>query len=318
MKKKRKKGKSRRHLKVIPGKGHHQKVERVAHLLETGTLPDLLRAKDLTQKILEYHWEFYSELAYQRKQIADEITKALNERATGPFSFSKWQRAVKYRYSLNPLSVLGSLRDPGGRFNIGEINSNYFPAFPALYLAKEKETTLGEILGNEPAENSKLSALDRALTKTDSITIVSVSGSLEKVFDLREAQALDRFIDLIKGFSISDAILKKARNVGEPIPVIIKDVDSLVKSILDPSWRIAPMRFDVPSNSQIFGQLISSAQIEGIVYPSAVDGKDCLAVFPRNFEATNSYVQLDDETPDPNVLKRLDAATWRQAEANSN
>lgn len=63
----------------------------------------------------------------------DALKSSLREVAA-PFEFSAWQRAVKYRYSLAPLSTKGSLVDPGGRFNIGAIDPSRFPLFPALLL----------------------------------------------------------------------------------------------------------------------------------------------------------------------------------------
>ena len=99
----------------------------VVHLLEQGTLEGLRAAKEATRKLIDYHWKFYSELALQRSQIESELADALNEAAIENFSFSKWQRAVRYRYSLHPLSVLGSLKDPGSRFNIGDIDAARFP-----------------------------------------------------------------------------------------------------------------------------------------------------------------------------------------------
>ncbi|MDE2313913.1 MAG: hypothetical protein KGL04_07050 [Elusimicrobia bacterium] len=56
--------------------------------------------------------------------------------------------------------------------------------------------------------------------------------------------------------------------------------------------KIFPFRWcRVPISSQLFGQLAADAGIEGIVYPSKFSGKDCLAVFPQNFE-NESYVVI--------------------------
>ena len=74
------------------------------------------------------------------------------------------------------------------------------------------------------------------------------------------------------------------------------------------------MQWDVPSNSQIFGRLVYDAGIEGILYPSALTGKDCLAVFPRNFANTSSFIVLDDPPPIEKVPTRIDATNWRLSE----
>ena len=54
------------------------------------------------------------------------------------------------------------------------------------------------------------------------------------------------------------------------------------------------MKYDVPSNPQIFGQLLHEAGVEGVLYPSKMTGKDCVAIFTRNFEKGNSWVSLDE------------------------
>jgi hypothetical protein len=90
--------------------------------------------------------------------------------------------------------------------------------------------------------------------------------------------------------------------------------DELLNTLHQPDWRKIPSNCDVPSNSQIFGHLIYSAGIEGILYPSKFTEKLCLAVFPRNFVATDSFVALDDEVPHPKVPARIDASSWRLCE----
>ena len=84
--------------------------------------------------------------------------------------------------------------------------------------------------------------------------------------------------------------------------------------MLTDDWRMAPQLFDVPSNSQIFGHLVMRAGIEGIVYPSKLTGKDCVALFPRNFRDTTSFAEMDDPAPEGVELMRLDESTWRECE----
>ena len=43
-------------------------------------------------------------------------------------------------------------------------------------------------------------------------------------------------------------------------------------------------------------------------------GKDCLAIFPRNFEKGDSYIQIHDELPSSKVPKNLDGKNWRLSE----
>jgi hypothetical protein len=75
-----------------------------------------------------------------------------------------------------------------------------------------------------------------------------------------------------------------------------------------------PMQFDVPANCQLFGDLVASAGIEAILYPSKLTGSECLAIFPQNFSG-DSYVALDDPAPSTDVVSRIDAATWSSAKS---
>ncbi len=156
--------------------------------LESGRISDLLRSKAYFERLVEFHWEYYSELEFQRNQIREQLKSSLRDTAQ-PFEFTKWQRIVRYKYSLTPLSTKGSLVDPGGRFNIGDIDCARYPVFPALYIASDKGTALAEVLGREKGTGS-LTPEELALTKPDSITAVSVSGRLESIVDIRDRSNL--------------------------------------------------------------------------------------------------------------------------------
>jgi RES domain-containing protein len=286
----------------------------IHYLLESGSLVDMRAAKQVTTEHLKYHWDFYSELARQRNPIEDKIKNALIQTCI-PYEIQHWQRAVKYKYSLHPLSVMGSLVFIGGRFNTGKGVNSEVPNFPGLYLALDKETALQEHLGQEPVpKGSELSALDIALTNPASETIVSISGKIDKVFDLTNADNLNPFIDLIKNFKISKNLKLTARQLNITCPEIIKTSKKLLETLLCCEWRQLPSNYDVPANSQIFGHLIYSAGIEGILYPSKFTNKPCLVIFPRNFSETDSYVILDDEAPHIDVPKRIDNQNWRITE----
>ena len=110
---------------------------------ESGRVSDIIKSKKLYGDLVEFHWRYYSELAFQRKSIREELNSSLRN-AAAAFQFSGWQRVVKYKYSLDPLSAKGSLFDQGGRFNVGAIDSTRHPMFPALYLAVDKGTALAE------------------------------------------------------------------------------------------------------------------------------------------------------------------------------
>ena len=181
----------------------------VEYLLEQGTISDMRAAKDATRALLKYHWDYYSELALQRSQIQNEIQKSLIQSCRSNYKFEKWQRAVKWKYGLHPLSTKGSLTNIGNRFNTGiEVNSEV-PSFPALYIAYDKDTALQETLGQVKIENSSLSARELALTNPQSEVVVSVSGSLEKIFDLTNSDTLKKFVKLIKNFKLSGSLIER-------------------------------------------------------------------------------------------------------------
>jgi hypothetical protein len=101
------------------------------------------------------------------------------------------------------------------------------------------------------------------------------------------------------------------------MPGIVKTAGKLHETLLHHDWRQLPSNYDVPANSQIFGYLVYSSGIEGILYPSKLTGKPCLVIFPRNFVETDSYIALDDETPLPKVPNRIDASNWRMSELDA-
>lgn len=289
----------------------------VQYLLEAGSLADIRAAKQVTYTLVKYQWDYYSELAHQRNVIQDKIKEALTQ-TCAPYAPQKWQRALKYKYSWHPLSTVGSLSYIGGRFNTGISVNSEVPNFPGLYLACNKETALQEHLGQVPVPaGSKLTSLDLALTNPASETIISVSGKLDRVFDLTKASNLKPFVELIKNFKLSKELKATANRLNVAIPGIVKTSSELLETLLCRDWRHLPSNYDVPSNSQIFGHLVYSSGIEGILYPSKFTSKECLVVFPRNFAGTDSFIFLDDEVPHPGIPNILDSNNWRIAELDA-
>lgn len=273
------------------------------YILDSFSALDIERWEIQKDKILRYYWDLFSDYAYERHKLADQIRAALLE-ASSSFEFKGWQRQVRYKYSLIPLSTRGSLIEPGGRFNIPDINPEQIPPFPALYIAQNKETVLQEA-GQSGKESGPLSALDLALTKPDSISIVAVSGKLGSVIDLHDLKRLKPLLKLIKGMSASKNTLEAAKKLKLPPPLTVRTLKDLENSLLEPNWRAMCMQFDIPANCQIFGQLVANAGIEGILYPSKFSKKKCLAIYPQNFDE-ESYVSIEGDVPQ-GVVARLDA-----------
>lgn len=282
-------------------------MSRHEEFLESGFVADIPRSRALYEQLRQFHWEFYSELAYQRDKIYDSLKGSLRERAE-PFELPKWQRAVKYKYALHPLGTNGSIVDPGGRFNIGEIDPTRYPVFPALYVAEDKSTALAELLGRSTGTGS-LTPEELALTRPDSIAAVSVSGHLDAVLDIREGSNLATFVALIKGFRVKPALMSRARTLNFPLS-IIRTVQELTSALQVAEWRSWPALFDVPAVCQIFGRIALDAQIEGILYKSVLTQKPCLAIYHQNFRNSSSYVELDDPVPPGLIARRLDSSNW--------
>jgi hypothetical protein len=262
-----------------------------------------------TLELLRYHWDYYAALAQQRFEFRDAIKESLLTAAEGPFDFTGWQRVVDYRYSLQPLSAIGSVvTDPGGRFNIGDIDKTRFTPFAGLYIASQEATAIIEKFGPND-ENVGLSNLDFALRSGRSYTCVSVSGRLETILDLRNPTRLEPFVEIITKFRLPGDLAARARELEIAPPSVVGNLDQLIRLLMAAEWRDQPMQVDIPAGSQIFGQLVWDAGIEAIVYPSVQTGAACLVVFPENL-ASSSFVRLDHEAP-VGVACRLDGTNYR-------
>lgn len=281
-------------------------------ILDTYGPGEIKRLKESQEALARVHWQWYSELAGQRAKVIDELKAALAAAAVGPYHFESFQRAVKYRWSLNPLSPKGSLKDPGGRFNIGEIDLTRYPASPALYVAKDKSTAIQELFNVESSGRRGLNPQDLALTSDDSVSIVAVKGSLESVIDLNQPGRLKPFVQIIGKFQTSAGLIRAAKAFESILNMAtIQTVQMLVMTLLQPNWRNFPMHVDVPASTQIFGNLVEQAGIEGILYPSKYTKKECLAIFTRNFVGGESYVELTGNLPEGVDIKRLDSSNCK-------
>lgn len=221
--------------------------------LESGQVSDIVKSKRLYEELVEFHWCYYSELAFQRKKIREQLNSSLRNAAAG-FQFSGWQRVVRYKYSLDPLSAKRSLFDPGGRFNVGGIDSTRYPMFAALYLAADKSTALAEVLGREKNAGS-FTPEELALSKPDSITAVSVSGNLDAVLDIRVSGSLSGLVNLIKDFKLSRPLMAEARRLGWSPLRLITTVGELKTVLMLDNWRNWPTLYDVPPRARFLAEL---------------------------------------------------------------
>jgi hypothetical protein len=136
------------------------------------------------------------------------------------------------------------------------------------------------------------------LTCHNPVTIAVVKGDINQVLNLTTADSLKDFYELIKNIHLPARFIQRARqlNLESPMPHV-KSLKELIQSILLPNWRDIPVLWDIPANSQILGQIAYEAGIEAILYPSKITDKNCLAIFPKNFEQSASCIILEGESP---------------------
>ena len=302
-------GKSKRRHKKSKKQSSSRSPKKLI-LLERTSVVEIKKFKEFGEYYLRFHSDYYSTLAIQRSQVQNELKKALMEATSRNFEFSEWKRIVRLKYSNKPLSVEGSIKSIGGRFNIGDISSPLVTRFPSLYLAEDFYTAIKEVLSQ--GEKSADEVYTFALANKESFTSVSLRGRLDFIIDLNKPEKLQTFVDLIKNFTVPDYITLAAKKLNEKID-LIKTAQGLVNALLIHNWRDWPMLFDIPTASQIFGELVANAGIDGILYPSKQTEKNCLAVFPQNFDTPDSYIELEHETAPEVRIKRLDYDIWSKS-----
>jgi RES domain-containing protein len=284
-------------------------------------LPSLIELERFTQASLR-QWlaakanldalqrALYFELEPLRQSNEGRLLDALRSRALASFSFEGWSRIVDYRYALEPLSVAGSLKGEGGRFNIGgDLSPAAFTAFPALYVAEDYEAAFRERFATSTSPRPRgLSAQELALRTPGSFTQLRLRGLAESVIDVGDLEALRPFVSILREFPIPRDARQIARRLGvRPPPWLIRSPVTLQRQLLHPNWRMLPQQFDLPSNSQIFGRIAAAAGLHGILYPSARQlSKRCLALFPQNWADSGSFVEVADDVPQGARLTRID------------
>ena len=287
-------------------------------------LPSLLELERFTQASLR-QWlatkgnldglqrALYFELEPLRQRNEARLLEALRSQALPSLSFEGWSRIFDYRYGLHPLSVAGSLKGEGGRFNIGaDLSPGAFTPFPALYIAEDYEAAFRERFAAPSTPKSEgLSVQELALRAPGSFTQVRLRGMAETVIDVGNLEALKLFAGVLREFPIPKDVRRLARTLGlHPPPWLVRSPTTLQRQLLHPNWRMLPLQFDLPSNSQIFGRIALAAGINGILYPSTRQvAKRCLALFPQNWAGSNSFVEVTDEAPEGATLTRIDATT---------
>jgi hypothetical protein len=136
----------------------------------------------------------------QRQRAETLLLEAMRLCSRSNFSAPKWSRIVDYRYSLDPLSSLGSIKGVGGRFNIGSgLSPGVFPSFPALYCAEDYPTAYLEKFGSLPSSSpDALSGADLALRTPGSFAQVRLNVMLENVLDIGDHATLKPIVEILQ------------------------------------------------------------------------------------------------------------------------
>lgn len=263
---------------------------RGAQLSSTPSLAELENFSEAGLRQWRTGWkryrDLYSELYFglerQRAQCTDEIMDALRKNAAQPLALENWARIVDYQHGLAPLSIAGSLRSEGGRFNIGgRLNPAAFAPFGALYIADSHATAFAEKFDMRRGEmRDGLSAQDLALRTPASYSFVAIDGLIERCFDVGDRAALEDVVRIMAKFRTPPRVYRLARTIKKVPPGLVQTAPRLQSELLHSTWDTLPMHFDLPSNSQIFGRLVHAAGFHGIAYPSGRSPGRCLALFP--------------------------------------
>lgn len=273
---------------------------------------DLRRWRSFGSDVDRYHYDFFYSLESQRAANHDKIIESLSEVDGINFDKSNCARVVDYEFSSNPLSSVGSLRHVGGRFNIGSrVDPGRFNPFPALYLASDEQTARLEKFPEPINKNSKLKPEEYALSNKKSHTIVFVECRLTNVFDLTKTKNLNNLVNTMKKFEIPKGVHEKAKDIGLGVPRLVKNSKELLNTIMMEDWRYLPAQHSLPSNSQILGNLLQAADFSGVLYKSTKGKGKCLAVFPKTFDKSDSYIRIEDKAP-KEVNVELNSKTWKK------
>jgi hypothetical protein len=281
-------------------------------LLDEFTVADLRSWQKLADDYDKYHVQLFYHLEGLRRLHHDEILEALQASKPASLKMNNWARIIGYKYSLDPLSAVGSLVS-GGRFNIGRnLNPAQFPEYAALYVAENHKTAYAEKFAVALSEDGAgLSGHEFALRGPTSYTHVNISGELNNLFNVGRAANFTEFIEVIKRFKLTDELKALARKIGKSPPLLVADRKMLKSTLLANDWSGWPTQFEIPANSQVMGRLIRDAGYEGIMYPSTKGNGKCTALFPENFAGSDSYLELADIPPDGAKCIRLDSETWQ-------
>ena len=262
-------------------------------LLDEFSPNDIKEWKKRHESFFDHYWSEYSYYANERSKRASKIRESLPS-VSKPCDFNEWFRVITLRYNNNPLSAAGSRLHPiGGRYNFGNIDAAKFPCFSALYVASNHDTAMAEKFSCLKEDSDGFDQVEQPGIKI-SYTAIRVRGKLDSVIDVTNRDNLKPFVNIIKKIKNPSHLEKSARKLKLEPPQNIRTPSQLQTALQYNKWGATPSLFDIPSSPQIFGHIVYSANIQGILYQSKYTGDQCLAIFPENFKEQTGYVELSD------------------------
>ncbi len=277
--------------------------------LEEFTRGSLSQWRSAGKSLERFSKTLFFDLEKHRAQHSDELVDAIRSSTKGPFEFRGWARVVDYRYSTEPLSMEGSLKGDGGRFNIGRtLNPAAYTPFPALYLAEDFPTAYRERFGLDRAViTNGLTAGELVLRRETSFTSIAMEGRVDCYLDIGDVDSLKATADVLRRFQMPNTIPTQARQLRLKPPGLVRSAQGLQRQLLSRNWRLEPAQYDLPSNSQIFGRLCLAAGVHAILYPSTRDdSRQCLALIPQNWKESDSFVEIQGLVPESVRVRKLD------------
>jgi hypothetical protein len=278
-------------------------------VLEEFTRASLAQWRAAGKNLERFSQTLFFDLERHRAQHSAELVEAIRSSSKGPLEFQGWSRLVDYRFSNEPLSMEGSIKADGGRFNIGRLlNPAAYTPFPALYVAEDFAAAFRERFGiDKKGSFGGLAASDLVLRREASFSSVALNLRLENLIDIGDVDSLKATSEILRRFQMPKSISVQGRRLRLKVPGLVRTPTGLQRQLLSPNWRVEPTQYDLPSNSQIFGRLCAAAGAHAILYPSVRDSsKRCLALFPQNWKGSSSFVELVGAIPSEVLVRRVD------------
>ncbi len=185
-------------------------------VLEQFTRESLRQWKAAGKNLEALSHSLFFELERHRTEHASELIQAIQGGLKRGYEFSSWARIVDFRYSMQPLSMAGSVARDGGRFNIGgSLNPAAYSKFPALYVAEDFETAYRERNGIDRKKSiSGLTADELILRRPGSFTYVELKGNLESFVDITDLDVLKPVAAILGSFKLPKPVLPLARAIS--------------------------------------------------------------------------------------------------------